>query len=132
MIFSNYEPPDPSRFRIIGKDVPDDHEDMIMIDTVKFCDITLDVYEGSGGHLHGEMVFLSEDPKMMFTGDVYVNVNGLTNGRDEFISLAPYLMTSVNVDSVRAKRMRSAALDLMRKDKRECIVCSGHGAVEKK
>ena len=130
MIFSNYTPPDPSRFRIIGKDVPEDHEDMIKIDTVRFGDISMDVYEGSGGHIHGEMVFFSEDPKIMFTGDVYVNVNGLTNGRDEFISLAPYLMTSVNVDSVRAKKMRSAVIDLMGKDGRECMVCSGHGAVE--
>jgi len=130
MIFSNYRPPDPSRFRIIGKDVPEDHEGLIKIDTMKFGDISLDVYEGSGGHMHGEMVFFSEDPKIMFTGDVYVNVNGLTDGRDEFISLAPYLMTSVNVNSVRAKKMRSAVIDLMKKDGRPCTVCAGHGAIE--
>ena len=130
MIFSNYVPPDPSRFRIIGKDVPDDHEDMIKIDTIKFGDISLDVYEGSGGHLHGEMLFLSDEPRIMFTGDVYINVKGLTKGRDEFHSLAPYLMTTVNVNSKRAKDMRKAAAELLNGSSKECLVCSGHGSVE--
>jgi len=130
MIFSNYVPPDPSRFRIIGKDVPDDHDDMIKIDTITFGDITLDVHEGSGGHLHGEMVFVSETPRIMFTGDVYINVKGLGERREEFHALAPYLMTSVNVNSVRAKDMRKAVADLMNKSGKECIICSGHGSVE--
>jgi len=130
MIFSNYVPPDPSRFRIIGKDVPDDHEDMMKIDTIKFGDITLDVYEGSGGHLHGEMVFMSEEPRIMFTGDVYINTKGLTKGRDEFHSLAPYLMTSVNVNSERAKDMRRAVTELLNRSDKECMVCGGHGSVE--
>ncbi|MCL1984062.1 MAG: MBL fold metallo-hydrolase, partial [Methanomassiliicoccaceae archaeon] len=130
MIFSDYVPPDPSRFRIIGKDVPEDHEDLIMIDKIRFGDLSLDVYEGSGGHLQGEMLFFSEEPAVMFTGDIYINVNGLTKGREEFHSLAPFLMTSVNVNSARAKRMRAAVKDLLDKSGKECLVCSGHGAVE--
>jgi glyoxylase-like metal-dependent hydrolase (beta-lactamase superfamily II) len=130
MIFSDYIPPDPSRFRILGKDVPEDHKDMMKIDTIVFGDITLDVYEGSGGHLHGEMVFVSEEPRMMFTGDVYINVKGLTKGRDEFHSLAPYLMTSVNVNSARAKDMRKAVADILNKSDKECLVCGGHGSAE--
>jgi len=130
MIFSNYVPPDPSRFVILGKNVPDDHEDMIRIDTIKFGDILLDAYEGSGGHLHGEMIFVSEEPRIMFTGDVYINTKGLTKGRDEFHSLAPYLMTSVNVNSKRAKDMRKATADILNKSEKECLVCGGHGSVE--
>jgi glyoxylase-like metal-dependent hydrolase (beta-lactamase superfamily II) len=130
MISSDYVPPDSSRFRIIGKNVPKDHEDMVKIDAVKFGDISLDVYEGSGGHLHGEMAFMSEDPKILFTGDIYINVNGLSKGRAEFHSLAPYLMTSVNVNSERAKKMRAAVSELIGKNEKECLVCSGHGAVE--
>ncbi|MDR2866812.1 MAG: MBL fold metallo-hydrolase [Methanomassiliicoccaceae archaeon] len=130
MIFSNYVPPDPSRFRIIGKDVPEEHEDMIKIDTIRFGDISFDVYEGSGGHLRGETVFFSEEPRILFTGDVYINVNGLTGRRAEFVALAPYLMTSVNVNSARAKNMRDALKGLLDKSDKECLVCSGHGSVE--
>ena len=132
MIFSGYVPPDPSRFRIIGKDVPNDHEDLIKIDMIRFGDIELDVYEGSGGHLHGEMAFVSREPRIIFTGDIYVNAGGLTKGRDEFNSLAPYLMTSVNVNSARAKNMRNAVTELISGSGGECLVCSGHGTVERK
>jgi len=130
MIFSDYVPPDPSRFRIMGKDVPDDHEDLIKIDTVVFGDISLDVYEGSGGHLHGEMIFMSAEQRLMFTGDIYVNTGGLTKGRDEFNALAPYLMTSVNVNSERARRMRSEITELLRQNDGMWMICGGHGAVE--
>ena len=130
MIFSNYVPPDPSRFKIIGKDVPEDHEDMILIDGVRFGDLTLKVYEGSGGHLSGEMVFVSDDPRVIFTGDIYINVKGLTKGREEFHSLAPYLMTSVNVNSERARNMRKAVTELINGSAKDCLLCGGHGAVE--
>jgi len=132
MIFSGYVPPDPSRFRIMGKDVPNDHEEMIKIDTLVFGDISLDVYEGSGGHLPGEMIFVSDEPKLMFTGDIYVNTGGLTKGRNEFNALAPYLMGSVNVNSERAKRMRETITEMLKRSDGTWMICSGHGAVETK
>lgn len=128
-IFSNYVPPDSSRFKIIGENVPEEHRELLQIGSLSFSDITLEIYEGSGGHLYGEMVFLCRDPLLLFTGDIYVNVKGLTKERSEFNSLAPYLMTSVNVNSEYAKEMRKAVLELIPEGK-ECMICSGHGSVE--
>jgi amino acid-binding ACT domain protein len=58
-----------------------------------------------------------------------VNVKGLTKERSEFNSLAPYLMTSVNVNSEFAKEMRKAVFELI-PEGQESMICSGHGSIE--
>lgn len=128
-IFSNYVPPESSRFRIIGENVPEEHRELLQIGSLSFGGLTLEIYEGSGGHLYGEMVFLCREPLILFTGDIYVNVKGLTKERSEFNSLAPYLMTSVNVNSEYAKEMRKAVFELIPEGK-ECMICGGHGSIE--
>ncbi|WP_400260389.1 MBL fold metallo-hydrolase [Candidatus Methanomassiliicoccus intestinalis] len=128
-IFSNYVPPDPARFKLIGEGVAKEHRELLQIGTFTFADLSLEIYEGSGGHLYGEMVFLCREPWLLFTGDIYINVKGLTKERSEFNSLAPYLMTSVNVNSQYAKEMRKAVFELL-PEKQRCLICSGHGAVE--
>lgn len=130
-IISGYVPPDDASFEIIGENVPDEHEHLLKIGAFTFADCVFDVYEGSGGHLSGEMVFASRHPGVVFTGDILVNISGFTPERAEFNSLAPYLMRSVNVDSKKAAAMRkeTAALieDIERENKGQCIVCGGHG-----
>lgn len=129
-IITGYTPPEPGRFRIIGKDVPREHEDLMQIGTVSFGGIELEVYEGSGGHVYGEMVFLCREHKLIFTGDIYVNIEGLSEERAEFNSLAPYLMTSVNSNSVYAVNMRAAVFRLIDGAGREGFrIFGGHGSV---
>lgn len=130
-IITNYQPPIPDKFHTIGHDVPKHHEDLLLIDTLKFNDLELEVYEGSGGHLYGEMIFLCKKHHVIFTGDIYVNTKGLSDERVEFNSLAPYLMTSVNTNSEYAKNMRNAVCDLIGNEGRKGFyVCGGHGTVE--
>ncbi len=131
-IITDYTPPIPERFRIIGHEVPKEHEELLHIDTVNFGGIELEVYEGSGGHLFGEMVFLCRKYRMIFTGDIYVNIDGLSEERAEFNSLAPYLMTSVNTNSSCAANMRSEVFKLIDSvGKNGFRIFGGHGSVRK-
>lgn len=130
-IITSYTPPDPDRFHIIGTDVPKEHRELLLIGALRFDDLELEVFEGSGGHLYGEMVFLCRKHRMIFTGDIYVNIEGFSEDRAEFNSLAPYLMTSVNTNSEYAKNMRKAVFDLLSATGQSGFyICGGHGAVE--
>ncbi len=65
-----------------------------------------------------------------------INFTSLTKERADYSSLAAFLVTSVNVDSERAKQERIALLALAEETDRElapsgrrCLICCGHGAV---
>ena len=81
------------------------------------------------------MFYYLPDELVLFTGDSLINFESLTEERKDFATLAKNLMTSVNVDSVKASKERKALLRLIqgeenaRMDGRKCLVCGGHGAV---
>lgn len=129
-IFSCYEPPDPSRFEIFGVAVPEQHDDLRRIHTFTFGDLDFEVYEGSGGHLYGEMIYICRNPQLAFTGDIFLNTKGFSDRLKEFLALAPYMMTSVNVDPPKAKIMLRAVQDMLQELGPGTLVCTGHGAVE--
>ena len=103
-IISDYTPPTLKNCLVIG-DKPNDKQFSI-IGKLKFSDLTFDVYEGCGGHIKGETVIICEELKILFTGDIFVNAKGFSEKQKQFNLLAPYLMTSVNVDSLKAKKLR--------------------------
>jgi glyoxylase-like metal-dependent hydrolase (beta-lactamase superfamily II) len=90
--------------------------------------ITFDVYLGNNGHAVGEAVFVDEEHKLVFCGDIIVNPGGFTPEQNAFNRLAPYLMTSVNMDSKKAAIERGALLERFSRD--EYAYCCGHGAVK--
>ncbi|HBE80018.1 MAG TPA: MBL fold hydrolase, partial [Firmicutes bacterium] len=94
-------------------------------------DLKFEVWEGSGGHLYGEMVFICQERGIVFTGDNLVNISGFSPERSEFNLLAPYLMRSVNIDSKKATLMRKAIIEMIKtienRNQKPCIVCGGHG-----
>ena len=72
----------------------------------------------------------------MFTGDCLINFGSLTPEMEEFATLAKNLMTTVNVDSERARKERKALLEIGKELDAQAkargqrlLVCSGHGAV---
>ena len=71
-----------------------------------------ELYEGPGGHVRGETVIVCEELRLVFTGDIYVNIKGFSDEQREFNSLAPFLMTGVEADPPLSKKCREA---LMRK-----------------
>jgi glyoxylase-like metal-dependent hydrolase (beta-lactamase superfamily II)/ACT domain-containing protein len=130
-ILSGYVPPDESSLNIFDKDTPKIHDNLIKIGDVTIGDLDFSIFEGSGGHIYGELVFSCPKAGVVFTGDILVNIHGFSKERAEFNSLAPYLMKSVNVDSQKAVKMRKQVTELIEnisaKNGKPCIVCGGHG-----
>ena len=118
-ILSKYIPPKLEKLVVIdnGNNKPFDY-----IGSVNFDDLRFDFYLGNGGHSKGE-AFIKLD-NIYFTGDILVNPSGYTDAQKEFNLLAPYLMTSVNMDSKLAKEERLKLESLINDSN---IVCYGHG-----
>jgi len=120
-IISKYTPPELTKLRIIGNKKTDD--DFEKIGHYNFHDLSFDIYESNGGHLKGEIILVDKDKKIIFTGDIFVNVKGFTPEQYEFNLLAPYLMGSVNTDSAKASICRKIILEKCR----NYLLCPGHG-----
>ncbi len=132
-IISGYTPPDVNNFKIIDRKTPELHDSLLLIGKMSVSDLEFLIYEGSGGHLQGEMIYVCQKAGAIFTGDILVNINEFSKERAEFNSLAPYLMKSVNVNSKKATEMRKQVIALIKdisdKNKKPCIICGGHGPV---
>ena len=132
-IISDYTPPSLENAVIFDKDTPKEHEKLLKIGEIKIADVTLDILEGSGGHLGGEMVYVSRESGIIFTGDILVNIGGFSEDVKYFNSIAPYLMKSVNVDSAKATKTRNEIIGLINeiqsKNNKSCVICGGHGPI---
>ena len=132
-IISDYMPPDLNRLKVFDSNTPAEHNSLIPIGSMKIGDLDITIFEGSGGHVYGEIIYVCREANIVFTGDILVNIDGFSKERAEFNSLAPYLMKSVNVNSRTASKMRNQVLDIIQeisaKNEKPCIVCGGHGPV---
>lgn len=132
-IISGYIPPNTDRFEVIDSSTPEVHDELLHIGDFDIGNLGFEVFEGSGGHLYGEMVFVCREYGIVMTGDNLVNINGFSPERAEFNSLAPYLMGSVNVDSKKATKMRHEIIGLIenieKRNQKPCIICGGHGPI---
>jgi glyoxylase-like metal-dependent hydrolase (beta-lactamase superfamily II)/acetolactate synthase regulatory subunit len=132
-IISDYTPPSLENAVIFDKNTPKEHEELLKIGEIEIADVSFDILEGSGGHLEGEMIFVSGKTGLIFTGDNLVNINDFSEDVKYFNSIAPYLMKSVNVDSRKATYMRKEILKLINEiqnnGKKPCIICGGHGPI---
>lgn len=132
-IISGYEPPDAEKLKIMDKDTPTDHDCLLKIGVMPVGNLEFEIYEGSGGHLTGEMVYVCRKAGLVFTGDILVNISGFSKDRAEFNSLAPFLMKSVNVDSKKATAMRKQVTAVIGKisieNQKPCMICGGHGPI---
>ena len=98
--------------------------------------LKLQVLNGLGGHINGQVYFLCESEGLLFTADSLINFASLSPSREKYNTLAKLLLTTVNVDSETAKIERSALLTLaksidatMKKQGKRGLICSGHGAI---
>ena len=73
-------------------------------------ELNFEVYEGKGGHLPGEILLIDFENKVAFTGDVFINLTGLTKKQAEYNQYAPILMTSVDTNSDLCSKERVAFL----------------------
>ncbi|HOO61422.1 MAG TPA: hypothetical protein PKV44_03250 [Bacillota bacterium] len=123
-LLSGYHAPNLEKIESLG-DRGDSDKPFVKIRDFSIGEMQLEVFEGNGGHVAGEIILLCRDFHLVFTGDILVNANGYTPEQAAFNALAPYLMTSVNMNSPKATEERKALLDMLGKEK--YLVLPGHG-----
>lgn len=125
-IVTEYTPPKKEALVLYASEEPKEQTTpLVLLGVLEFGDITLDVYQGNGGHAIGEAVLVDESNKLVFSGDILVNIKGYTVEQRKFNALAPYLMTSVNMNSAAAKEERDFLLKSFSLS--EYVYCCGHG-----
>ncbi|MBQ2726884.1 MAG: MBL fold metallo-hydrolase [Clostridia bacterium] len=124
-LLSDYAPIE-AEFEVFGGD-PVPGEALSFIGTVDWEDLHFEVYEGAGGHVKGEMIWVERREKIAFTGDIFVNIKGFIPEQAEFNRLAPYLMTSVDTDPSLAKQERDALRTVLGAGRWQ--IFGGHGAM---
>ena len=95
---TSYTPVKPEKITVIGNDLEKLTEPLTQIGFFDFEELHFEVYEGKGGHLPGETVLIDYSKHIAITGDIYINVHGLTPEQAEYNQYAPILMTSVDTD----------------------------------
>ena len=85
-------------------------EPLTQIGFFDFADLHFEVYEGKGGHLPGEIVLIDYAHHIAFTGDIYINMRGMTPEQAEYNRYAPILMTSVDTNPTLCADERKAIL----------------------
>lgn len=128
-IFSKYHPPKLSKLRILGGSEKKLDTLLEKISVFEYGPLLFDVYEGCGGHVEGELIFIDRVHKILFPGDLFVNIKGFSPEQAAFNRLAPYLMTSVDTCPEIATREREAIFTLL--EPGEWLLFGGHGAAKK-
>ncbi len=122
-VISQYAPPALDRCVVIGDRTGS--EVLSYRGLIDFGGLYLECLEGQGGHVKGETVIVCQKFKLVFSGDILVNVKGFSPEQREFNRLAPFLMTGVDIDAAVCKRGR----DEIVKAYPGYLICPGHGAV---
>lgn len=132
-IITSYRPPNMSQVRIIDTGTPKEHIGFLNIGSFSVGPYDFDVLEGEGGHMYGECIFICKKLNLIFTGDLLLDIKHFSEDLRRFNSIAPYLMTTVDIDPPKAKRMRGLVMDIMhemsRDSGRPCMAIGGHGPV---
>ena len=107
-----------------------------ILDRITIGDHRFEILEGMGGHLAGQIYLFSPDLGVFFPADTVINFDHLTRERSEYNTLAVNLVTSVNVDSDRAREERKEIVRIVDDTsgpffggRQSCLVCGGHGPV---
>ena len=127
-IITDYDPPAAEQVRVIGPEIPDGHDDFVLLDRIRFGDLDLELYEGPGVRSRGEMVVLCREPKLLFTGDIYANADDVTPERAEFNSIAPFIPKDPEDALAAARSQLGKMIDGI--GRRGMTVCGGYGAVK--
>ncbi len=109
-ILTSYRPAEPGKLVPMWENVENLTQPLTQIGFFDFEELHFEVYEGKGGHLPGEIVLIDYKNHIAFTGDIYINVHGLTPEQAEYNQYAPILMTSVDTDPKLCAEERNAVL----------------------
>lgn len=109
-ILTSYKPVSPEKIITLWNDIDHLTEPLTQIGFFDFEELHFEVYEGKGGHLPGEIVLIDYSNHIAITGDIYINVHGLTPEQSEYNQYAPILMTSVDTNPKLCANERSAIM----------------------
>lgn len=101
-----------------------------IIDNFKVGDLHFKVLESLGGHIPGQVFFLSEDAGLLFTADYLLYVPSLEGDERRFLNIPRFLMTSTNANSMLFHEEMQKLEELAKKiDKtdRGLLILPGHG-----
>lgn len=126
-ILSKYRPPKRENFVCIGGNNLPMRDLLTPVGTWTVDLYTFEVYEGKGGHVLGETVYIERKCRWVFCGDIYVNIRGFTKEQKNYIRLASCLLSSVDTDPKLADEERSAIIGLLTPGK--WLLFGGHGTV---
>ena len=107
---TSYQPVDPEKIVTIGAEVEQLTQPLTQIGFFDFEELHFEVYEGKGGHLPGEIVLIDYGKHIALTGDIYINIRGLTPQQAQYNQYAPVLMTSVDTDPGLCAEERKAVI----------------------
>ena len=105
-----YKPVCPDKITVPWKDLESPAAPLTQIGFFDFEELHFEVYEGRGGHLPGEIVLIDYAKNIAITGDIYINIRGLTAQQAEYNQYAPILMTSVDCDPKLCAEERKAIM----------------------
>ncbi len=108
--------------------------DFRVIDEFSLDDLSFSVLMSLGGHLKGQVFFLSREAGLFFTADYLLNVPSLPAEEREVLSFPKFMMISTNVDSAVFRQemdmLKKLALDCdaeLRSRGSSLIIVPGHG-----
>ena len=96
-ILTSYQPINPEKITVVGTK-PSDDDVLSRTGFFDFGDLHFELYQGKGGHLPGESVLIDYENRIVFSGDVFVNIKDMTAAQAKYNRYAPILMTSVDTD----------------------------------
>jgi len=105
-----------------------------VIDKFEVFGIEFLVLESRGGHVPGQVFFLSEKAGLLFTADYLLNVPSLREEEKRFLNIPKFLLTSTNTNSVvfreEMKDLSALALELdrlLQSKGKGVFIFPGHG-----
>ena len=98
------------KIKVLWNNIETLTEPLTQIGFFDFQELHFEVYEGKGGHLPGEIVLIDYTHHIAITGDIFINIHGLTPQQAEYNQYAPILMTSVDTDPKLCAEERKAIM----------------------
>ena len=123
-----YQPTDPEKISALWDTQDEQTSPLEQTGFFSFGELRFEVYQGRGGHLPGETVLIDYQHHLAFTGDIYVNMHGMTREQAAYNQYAPVLMTSVDTDPALCAEERAAVLQ--RLGAGEWKIFGAHGMVK--
>jgi len=83
-LLTSYQCTNPDKITTLWGNNTQNTEPLTQIGFYDFEELHFEVYEGKGGHLPGEIVLIDYQNHIAITGDIYINIHGLTPQQAEY------------------------------------------------